>query len=110
MRKYLFDITVYGQLGLRSGKLYLENQDGVLSGELTLLGKQYNVSGGTATGDRFAFEVNLQTATGDLPCNMIGYLKGGSLFGGMVTPKGCWELKGTQRLHRWNDKSDNSLQ
>lgn len=106
MRKYLFEIMVCGQLGLRSGKLYLENERGELSGELTLLGYKYKFTDGEAAGERFAFRVDLHTAAGDLPCDVIVYLGGGSLFGGMVTPKGCWELTGTEQLHRWNKKPD----
>lgn len=95
MQKSEFDIILKSQLGPRSGKLLLQEEERGVYGALTLLGFKNFFSDGSADGSRYVFSGTMRTTGGDLEYDALLHIDGGLLYGGIITRKGCWELSGT---------------
>ena len=51
-----YQVKLRTPLGVKKGELFLQSQDGVLTGKMTVMGKENEINPGTADGESFHFE------------------------------------------------------
>lgn len=92
-----YAISIKTPMGLKKGELTLAGNDGILTGKMSALGKENEITPGTYSGDDFAFSGELKTAVGKLAYNLSGTVNGNELSGVAKTKKGDLILKGTRK-------------
>lgn len=92
-----YAITIKTPMGLKKGELTLSGKDGVLTGKISALGKDNEITPGTYDNDQFAFSGELKTAVGKLAYELNGTVDGDTLSAVAKTKKGELILKGTRK-------------
>lgn len=87
-------IALKTPMGLKSGKLVLEEKIDALTGKLCVLGKENPIHTGDYIDDRFIFAGRMQTAVGYLSYECTGYVVGNTLSATVQTKKGDFAIKG----------------
>lgn len=104
MNSYLYDISIRGRKVIRNGTFHLDEQDSVLSGNITLAGYNTHFESGKLDGVRYSFHTHLHTSAGNQTCDVIFYRTDKQIIGGVITPRGCWELTGGELSHQTNSQ------
>ena len=76
-----YKLVLESQLGPREGTLQLEDQHGVLTGTITLLGHQNPVSGQWTRDHSFRLFHHLHTQISDLSCVSVFEMQGDTITG-----------------------------
>lgn len=91
-----YQVKLRTPLGVKKGELVLQSQDHVLTGRMTVMGKENGIGPGTTDGDSFQFEGKIKTAVGELAYVCSGIVNGDALTGTAKTKKGDMALSGTR--------------
>lgn len=89
-----YSITLKTPMGAKKGKLVMRENEGVVTGRMTALGKETMLNPGRSEGDSFTFTGVLETAIGKLEYVCSGYVSGGVLSGIARTSKGDFRISG----------------
>lgn len=89
-----YQVILKTPMGAKKGELILKNENGILSGSMTALGKSNLLNPGTTDGQCFEFSGELQTAVGKLAYECKGQVKDDAISGIAKTKKGNMALSG----------------
>lgn len=92
-----YEVSLKSPMGLKKGELKLHSEGGVLSGGMTVMGKENPIGPGTAEGDNFSFSGELKTAVGKLAYMCEGRVEGNAISGVAKTKKGDLPLTGKRK-------------
>lgn len=96
MKKNFYTVILQSQLGPRVGKLLLQEEAGIVSGELYLLGQKNRFSGSVLQNGKYLISGVLRARGEKVPYDAIFSLRQGRLTGGLVTRYGCWDFTGAK--------------
>lgn len=91
-----YQVKLRTPLGVKKGELVLQSQGEVLTGRMTVMGKENEIGPGIMDGDSFRFEGKMKTAVGELAYVCSGSVSGNVLTGTAKTKKGDMALSGTR--------------
>ena len=92
-----YKIVLESQLGRREGTLQLENQNGALTGMITLLGYENPVSGEWTGEHSIRLSHHLHTQISDLSCISVFEMDGDTITG---------ILKNDRNVMKWHGKKE----
>lgn len=96
MKKICYNVVLQSQLGPRNGELRLQEEAGVVSGELCLLSRRNQFSGSVLPNGKYLISGVLRSPVDQEPYDAIFSVRQGRLTGGLVTNHGCWDLTGVE--------------
>lgn len=94
-----YNIVLESQLGPREGTLQLEEQNGVLTGTITLLGYENPVSGERTGEHSIRLSHHLHTQISDLSCVSVFEMDGDTIIG---------TLQNDRNVMRWHGEKESS--
>lgn len=89
-----YQVILKTPMGAKKGELLLKNENSVLTGSMTALGKTNALTPGTTDGECFQFSGELQTAVGKLAYDCSGKVEGDVITGSAKTKKGSMAMSG----------------
>lgn len=94
MSEEKYKVILKTPMGAKKGELILKNENGILTGSITALGKTNELTSGTTDGKNFQFSGELRTAVGKLAYNCSGKIEGDTITGVAATKKGSMAMSG----------------
>ena len=103
-QQYNYEIVVESQLGPRHGMLYMEENDDIISGNLSLLGFKNRVSG-ERDGQIFRLRHQLRTLVSHFSCQTELDICGDTLSGRICFDRGSMKIHGKRAAKTEDRKS-----
>ena len=92
-----YAITMKTPMGVKKGEMLLVEENGALSGKLTVKDKINPFEGGSVDGDSFHFSGTLQSAMGKMDYECTGKVNGDALEASAVAKRGTLTITGTRK-------------
>lgn len=92
-----YQVMLKTPMGIKKGELVLRSADGILSGEMIVMGKENPIGPGTTDGSAFRFSGEIKTAVGKLAYDCTGSVAEDVLTGVAKTKKGDLALSGKRK-------------
>lgn len=92
-----YQVMLKTPMGVKKGELTLQDENGILTGFMTVMGKENPITPGTTDGIAFHFTGEMKTAVGKLAYDCSGSVNGEELTGTVKTKKGNLALSGKRK-------------